>query len=281
MDSEKIRTFWDKCPDICSENPLLITTLSFEIPYHATYRDKTEKNMFFRLIDLKPEYIIADLGCGTGRWTLEFARRCKKVIASDISKPLLEIGRSEAIKSNLSNIEWKQESITDFSLGESVDVIHIGGVLIYVDDIDFDNIIRRCHDKLIHGGILILRESISLTNDILVEDLSVANEKYSACYRSMNHFLSMVEKYFIVDKICETHSYVFPIPFYLYAVPKFLKNTTFVKTIMKLFYEIQWRLDPYLLNVKMLTLLKHVRLKKTPRPITQYFFICRKNKCFH
>jgi 2-polyprenyl-3-methyl-5-hydroxy-6-metoxy-1,4-benzoquinol methylase len=276
MDKNKIKQFWDKCPDICNENPLLITTLSFEIPYHATYRDKTEKNIFFRIIKLNPDYVIADLGCGTGRWTLEFARRCKKVIASDISQRLLDIARSEAAKRQLENIEFKQESIADFKLSEPVDVIHIGGVLIYVNDTVFQNIIQKCHETLKEHGTLILRESISLTDDILVKDLIVGNEKYSAYYRTLDHFMSMVKKYFTFENTCETHSYVFPVPVYLYLVPKFLKKTKFIENILEVLYEIQWRLDPYFLNIKILTSLKHCRLKKTGLPVSQYFLVCRK-----
>ncbi len=276
MEKEKIKDFWDKCPCICNENPLLITTLSFEIPYHAVYRDKTEKNILFKIIKLNPDLILADIGCGTGRWTLDFAGKCKKVIASDISETLIEIGRTEALKKKLTNIEWKQESISDFTLNEPVDIIHIGGVLLYVHDSDFINIIRRCNEKLVNGGLLILRESISLTKEIMVEDLSVAGNKYSAYYRPIDRFINLLEKYFIIEKTCETHSYVFPVPFFLYVVPKFLKNSKFIKSFMKLLYEIQWRMDPYLLRIKFLTHLKHSRLKKTKYPVTQYFFICRK-----
>lgn len=273
---EKIARFWDKCPQISGEAPSLITTLSFEVPGHAHYRDKTEKNLFFKNVAIGADASIADLGCGTGRWAIEFAKRGRKVFASDISGPLLAIAKNEAQCNRISNIEFKQESIADFQLTEKMDLIHIGGVLIYVNDADAKRIIEKCSAALKEGGQLVLRESVSLHGDISREDTKMGAEEYTAFYRTPTHLASLVDESFALEKTQETHSYPFPVPFFLYLVPKFLKKTKCVGHLMKMLYGIQWRLDPVLLKIPALTKFKYRRLLKTELPVSQRFFIYRK-----
>ncbi len=276
MDYDKIKRFWDKCPEISNEAPSLITTLSFEIPGHANYRDKTEKNILLKYLEIRPDFLVADLGCGTGRWAIEFARKCRKVIACDISKPLLDIAKAEAKQGAITNIEFQQESIVDFQSAEKADVIHIGGVLIYVNDTDLEQIIEKCHAMLKDSGALILRESISLDGDLLKEDLKLGNERYTAYYRTAGHLTSRMDKLFVLEKMTETHSYIFPVPIFIYLIPRFLKKMKITEYCMRMLYAAQWRLDPWLLRIKALTALKHKRLLKTKIPATQYFFIYRK-----
>lgn len=275
---EKIARFWDKCPQISGEPPSLITTLSFEVPGHAHYRDKTEKNLFFKTVAIGPGASIADLGCGTGRWSIEFAKRGKKVLASDISGPLLEIAKNEAQRNSITNIEFKQESIADFQLSEKMDIIHIGGVLIYVNDTDAKRVVGKCSAMLKEGGLLVLRESVSLNEDILRAGAKIGDEEYIAFYRTPSHLASLVGGSFVLEKTLETHSYLFPVPVFLYLVPKFLKKTKCAGHLMKMLYEIQWRLDPFLLKIPALTKLKHRRLLKTGLPVTQCFFFYRQRR---
>ncbi|MFA7384415.1 MAG: class I SAM-dependent methyltransferase [Desulfurivibrionaceae bacterium] len=278
IDYEKIARFWDKCPLLSKEAPSLITTLPFEIPGHAHYRDKTEKNLLFKCVAIGADASIADLGCGTGRWAIEFAKRCKRVFASDISGPLLEIANAEARRNAITNIEFRQEATAAFQPPEKMDIIHVGGVFSYMNDADVKKTIKRCSAMLKEGGLLVLRESVSLNEDILRTDTKIGNEEYTAFYRTPSHLASLLEEDFVLEKTLETHSYLFPVPVYLYLLPKFLKKTRGAGYLMKMLYEIQWRLDPVLLKIPALTKLKHWRLRKTDFPVTQCFFFYRKRR---
>ncbi|MBR5428918.1 MAG: class I SAM-dependent methyltransferase [Firmicutes bacterium] len=55
---------------------------------------------------LRPEFAVADIGCGPGRFAAEFARRCRQVLAVDVSGQMLEFGRRYAAEQGLDNIEF-------------------------------------------------------------------------------------------------------------------------------------------------------------------------------
>jgi SAM-dependent methyltransferase len=49
------------------------------------------------LLDLSPEATVLELGCGTGEFSLAAVSRCSRVIAADISLPMLPYAREKAI----------------------------------------------------------------------------------------------------------------------------------------------------------------------------------------
>ncbi len=70
----------------------------------------------------KPELVL-DLGCGTGRMTLELARRGYDMTGVDYSVEMLDIARSEAEKARLSDrMLWLCQDICEFELYGTVDV---------------------------------------------------------------------------------------------------------------------------------------------------------------
>ncbi|MBR2783868.1 MAG: methyltransferase domain-containing protein [Firmicutes bacterium] len=69
---------------------------------------------------LGPELDAADIGCGPGRFAAEFARRCRQVLAVDVSGQMLEFGRRYAAEQGLTNIEFAE---ADFS---AADVAELG-----------------------------------------------------------------------------------------------------------------------------------------------------------
>ena len=63
--------------------------------------------------------VALDIGCGTGSFTLELARHCKKVYALDISPKMLDALEGKAKERGVTNIErflgdWKSLELTDF-----------------------------------------------------------------------------------------------------------------------------------------------------------------------
>ena len=69
--------------------------------------------------------ILADLGCGDGRFTLPLARRCRlrgRIVAIDKSRPMLERLRNKVAKSHLKNITVVLEDISSFIPAEKFQV---------------------------------------------------------------------------------------------------------------------------------------------------------------
>ncbi len=48
------------------------------------------------LLDLPPEATVLELGCGTGEFPIAAVERCRKVVAADVSLPMLGYARKKA-----------------------------------------------------------------------------------------------------------------------------------------------------------------------------------------
>jgi ubiquinone/menaquinone biosynthesis C-methylase UbiE len=67
---------------------------------------KDEAETMRRLIDLRPEDRILEIGCGTGEFSIELSRHCKEAIAVDISDGMLEFAREKAKSGHRKNIRF-------------------------------------------------------------------------------------------------------------------------------------------------------------------------------
>jgi putative AdoMet-dependent methyltransferase len=82
---------------------------------HERFRNyRVEAEEIIRLLELRPDDIVLDMGTGTGAFALQAAGRCKAVHAVDVSPAMLDRCRLKARERNIENI-----------------VFHAGGFLTY------------------------------------------------------------------------------------------------------------------------------------------------------
>lgn len=67
-------------------------------------------------IQPNPNDSVLDIGCGTGSFTVHFAKSCQKVYALDISLPMLSFARTKSAGENLSNIDFIHGGYLNFYL---------------------------------------------------------------------------------------------------------------------------------------------------------------------
>ena len=68
---------------------------------------KSWKGIAETLLRLMPPMIIADLGAGEGAFSLLLAQRATKVIAVDTSAKMIEVGREQALRHSVTNVEYR------------------------------------------------------------------------------------------------------------------------------------------------------------------------------
>ncbi len=68
---------------------------------------KSWKSMAEALLRLMPPLVIADLGTGEGAFALMLAQQAAKVIAVDTSARMIEVGREQAQKHGIQNVEFR------------------------------------------------------------------------------------------------------------------------------------------------------------------------------
>jgi len=102
--------------------------------------------------------VILDAGCGTGRFTLELARKCKKVYAVDYSPRYVEILKERARREGLHNIESFAWDITQpFPFKQRVDKVLSCQVVQHISaERQRHNALQNIYDQLRDGGRAVL-----------------------------------------------------------------------------------------------------------------------------
>jgi len=116
-----------------------------------------EVDFFEQEIGFNKACRILDIGCGTGRHSIELARRGYAVTGIDLSESLLSKARKVALEKNL-KIDFILQDARDFNFNESFDLaimICEGAFpLMETDEMNF-SILRNAYQSLEKGGKLI------------------------------------------------------------------------------------------------------------------------------
>lgn len=122
------------------------------------------------LLRIVPPLVVADLGSGEGLLSELLARRCRKVIAVDNSKKIVEFGAAKARKNGLKNLEFRLGDLQNPPVEpESVDLVILSQALHHAEDPE--SAIAAAYRLLRSPGqILIL--------DLLKHNFEKAHESY-------------------------------------------------------------------------------------------------------
>jgi len=82
------------------------------------------KGLAEALLRLLPPMVIADLGAGEGAFALLLAERAKKVIAVDSSQKMIEVGREQALRHDVKNIDFRLGDMEELPIRDArVDLV--------------------------------------------------------------------------------------------------------------------------------------------------------------
>ncbi|MGD0892892.1 MAG: metalloregulator ArsR/SmtB family transcription factor [Terracidiphilus sp.] len=85
---------------------------------------KSWKSMAEALLCLMPPLVIADLGAGEGSSALLLSQRAERVIAVDTSAKMLEVAREQALRSGITNVEYRLGDMEEVPIESgSVDLV--------------------------------------------------------------------------------------------------------------------------------------------------------------
>jgi ArsR family transcriptional regulator len=85
---------------------------------------KSWKSLAETLLRLMPPMVIADLGAGEGAFALLLAQQAKKVIAVDSSAKMIEVGREQALRHGVENLEYRLGDMEEIPIGDGeVDLV--------------------------------------------------------------------------------------------------------------------------------------------------------------
>jgi SAM-dependent methyltransferase len=161
IDYDRIRNFYDRHGQRREDDPDFLGGTIESARGIARFRNRAEARHLSKVLKLEPGQRVLDLGAGTGRWSVYFAQRGARVTAVELAPSLARGAERNAARLGL-DIDVRVGSIVDPPLAadELFDVVHIGNVLVYVDDADLPRVRERVRACCKPGGMLVLREPV-------------------------------------------------------------------------------------------------------------------------
>ena len=173
---------------------------------YAAWADFIEENIRRYNPDMKTELVL-DLGCGTGRMTLELGRRGYDMTGVDLSPEMLDLARDAAEEAGLSDkMLWLLQDITDFELYGTVELaVSCLDTLNHLTDAAN---LRRClsliHNYLVPDGLFVFDingkgkfENIYADNSYVMEEdgsVCVWQNSYNPKTRLCDFFITLFEE---------------------------------------------------------------------------------------
>lgn len=161
IDYDRIRDFYDQHRKEHTSDPDFMRGTIEVSTGIARFRNRAEARHLERVLKIEGGQRVLDLGAGTGRWSIFFAERGARVTSVELAPSLAETARKHAAERGL-EIDCRVGTILDPPLlpSERFDMLHIGNVLMYIDDADLERIreVVRAHSR--PGSLLVVREPV-------------------------------------------------------------------------------------------------------------------------
>ncbi len=108
-----------------------------------------------KTVGLTSSSVVVEFGVGTGQFTLAVAPQCRRVVAVDVSPPMLARLRTKIDAANLGNVDVVQSGFVSYEhFGDAVDVVYSRFALHHLPDFWKGVALARMHRVLRPGGVL-------------------------------------------------------------------------------------------------------------------------------
>jgi len=139
------------------------TQRKWKLTMHACrscgHREEIEK--ILTAINIKKEHTLLEFGCGTGEFTIAAAGRCRKIMATDVSIPMLDFAQRKAGRRDVKNIEFHNAGFLTYEhSGEPVDAVVSQIALHHLPDFWKMIALRRVYSLLKDGGKFYLKDTV-------------------------------------------------------------------------------------------------------------------------
>jgi ArsR family transcriptional regulator len=120
---------------------------------------KSWKSTAEALLRLMPPMVIADLGAGEGAFALLLAQQARKVIAVDTSAKMIEVGRDQALRHGIDNIDFRLGDMEELPIAAAeVDLVFFSQSLHHA--LHPQRAIEEAFRILVPGGRIVLLDLV-------------------------------------------------------------------------------------------------------------------------
>lgn len=193
----EVKQFWQKRVDKDNILGAVMLRDNGDIPQR---RDIHEKGLLERILWCKAGDCVLDIGCGIGRLTDFFVHKVKLYQGIDFVKAYIEANKQQY--AGFPQVAFQEMSATDIREKELVcqeyDIVVTTGLMMYLNDTDCKNLMRKLVQLVKPGGRVYIRESVSVIGmrltlkDFFSDELSV---NYNAVYRTIGEYVDFFGEY--------------------------------------------------------------------------------------
>lgn len=198
IDRDKVKAFWDaRARTFGSLDFNSIANLE-EDPANLALKVRLESEKVFAYLGSIAGKTILDLGAGVGQWAFRFVERgAAHVTAVEYSAQLADIGRLEAQRRGVSNLEFIVSPAETFTSDKAFDLVFISGLFVYMNDDQAEKLVsglsRFCHANT----SVLLRDGTGVRkrHDIDNRFSEHLRTDYSATYRTAREYEALFNSY--------------------------------------------------------------------------------------
>jgi ubiquinone/menaquinone biosynthesis C-methylase UbiE len=122
---------------------------------------ESESNSIIDFLGIKNTDLLLEIGTGTGELALEFSAHCRKVVAIDVSKTMIEFAKMKAESQKKTNVQFYNAGFLTYdNYNEPFDVIVTQLALHHLPDYWKMIALRRIYGMLKEGGKFYLRDVV-------------------------------------------------------------------------------------------------------------------------
>lgn len=158
----------------------------------ADYADKRARDFVLgvvtKIVRLDESAKVLDIGCGPGKWSMIFAKRCSSVTAIDLSQNMISLAMANAKKESLENLNFYVMDVSTLNLPDrTYDMVNCVTVLQHMIN---DDAWRRAVHELArvtkNGGYTLLFE--------VAPNLAIKHRTPNLSIRTMHQYISEFKK---------------------------------------------------------------------------------------
>ena len=195
-----MKDFWEKQSSKKLSFIHSISNLSYDEDFSKDKSEKEQKEILNLLNNFNKTFNSSlEIGAGTCQWTNLLCAKSKKVLVTDISKGMLNLG-IKYMKKNFPNYK------VDYFFGDIIqdkkpinspfDLIFISGILLYQNNKQFLKLLEFIKQNSEINALLILREPVGVYKEYVIKNKYSQELKtnYSALYRTEKDIIKNICK---------------------------------------------------------------------------------------
>ena len=153
-----------------------------------------------------------EIGAGSCQWTYMLSKLCKKVLATDTCKSMLDMGQDYTMKKKpINKIDFFYGDICNikYPLNSPYDLVFISGLILYLSKNQFSKLIKFISMNTKSSSTLILREPVGINKEFVLDNVYSKELKtnYSAFYRTEK---TIIDSFKLNNFFVETNDWLHP-----------------------------------------------------------------------